>query len=146
MHMFKIVVPIDGSEPAGRALDEALALAEGKEEVEVTLLYVSPSPIYFPYYSMVGPSLSADAKEIEEREGNKLLDDLVAAKSQTNVKFVKKHLYGIVAQQICDYANDTKTDLIVMGQRGLGAFGQMLLGSVSNKVLQLAQSPVVIVK
>ncbi|CAM3046544.1 universal stress protein [Sporolactobacillus spathodeae] len=145
--MLKIVVPVDGSEPANRALDQALNVAEGKKDAEVTLLYVSPSPVYFPYYSMVGPSLNEDAKEVEEREGNQMLDDLVAKRSaKTNVKFVKRHLYGIVAQQICDYANDTKTDLIVMGNRGMGAFGQMMLGSVSNKVLHLANCPVLIVK
>ncbi|MFT8361801.1 MAG: universal stress protein [Sporolactobacillus sp.] len=144
--MLKIVVPIDGSEPANRALDQALTIAEGKNDVEITLLYVSPSPVYFPYYSMVGPSLSEDAKEVEEREGNQMLDDIADKKMAAHVKFVKRHLYGIVAQQICDYANDTKADLVVMGNRGMGAFGQMMLGSVSNKVLHLANCPVMIVK
>lgn len=145
--MFKIVVPIDGSEPAARALDQAIVLSEGKKDVQITLLYVSPSPVYFPYYSMVGPSLNADAKEVEEREGNQMLDDIISKKGTVaNVQFKKKHLYGIVAQQIVDYAGDTKTDLVVMGNRGMGAFGQVMLGSVSNKVLHLAACPVTIVK
>ncbi|RYL89797.1 universal stress protein [Sporolactobacillus sp. THM7-4] len=145
--MYKILVPVDGSEPASRALKEALALAEGKKDPEITLMYVSPSPVYFPYYSMVGPSLDADAKEVEEKQGNEMLDSLIQKESKNSkAKFVKKHLYGIAAQEITDYANDTKTDMIVMGNRGLGAFGQAILGSVSNKVLHLANCPVMIVK
>ncbi|MCO7174553.1 universal stress protein [Sporolactobacillus kofuensis] len=145
--MYKILVPVDGSEPASRAVQEAVSIASGKAEAEITLLYVSPSPIYFPYYSMVGPSLDANVKEIEEQEGNKMLDDIIKKNVQdTKVKFRKKHLYGIAAQEICDYATDTKKDLIVMGNRGMGAFGQVILGSVSNKVLNLAKCPVMIVK
>jgi nucleotide-binding universal stress UspA family protein len=145
--MYEILVPVDGSDPARRAVKEAVSIAEGKKDVEITLLYVSPSPVYFPFYSMVGPSLDADVKEVEEKEGNQMLDDLITEESKSaNVTFKKKHLYGIAAQEICDYANDTKKDLIVMGNRGMGAFGQVILGSVSNKVLHLANCPVMIVK
>lgn len=145
--MYKILVPIDGSEPASRAVQEAVSIASGKKDAEITLIYVSPSPVYFPFYSMVGPSLDADVKEIEEKEGNQMLDDIIEkASKNTKVTFRKKHLYGIAAQEICDYANDTKKDLIIMGNRGMGAFGQVILGSVSNKVLHLAQCPVMIVK
>lgn len=145
--MYKILVPVDGSEPASRAVQEAVSIASGKKDAEITLLYVSPSPVYFPFYSMVGPSLDADVKEVEEREGNQMLDKTIEkASKDTAAVFRKKHLYGIAAQEICDYANDTKKDLIIMGNRGMGAFGQMILGSVSNKVLQLAKCPVMIVK
>lgn len=145
--MYEILVPVDGSEPAARAVKEAVSIAEGKKDVEITLIYVSPSPVYFPFYSMVGPSLDADVKEVEEKEGNHMLDDIIEKESRnTKVLFKKKHLYGIAAQEIVDYANDTKQDLIVMGNRGMGAFGQVILGSVSNKVLHLAKCPVMIVK
>ncbi|WP_188801790.1 universal stress protein [Sporolactobacillus putidus] len=145
--MYRILVPVDGSEPATRAVKEAVTIAEGKKEAEITLIYVSPSPVYFPFYSMVGPSLDADVKEVEEKEGNQMLESIIEKESKSaKAKFHKKHLYGIAAQEICDYANDTKMDLIVMGNRGMGAFGQVILGSVSNKVLHLADCPVMIVK
>ncbi|WKB34996.1 universal stress protein [Terrilactibacillus sp. S3-3] len=145
--MYKILVPVDGSEPAERALDEAIDLAEGKgPDTLVTLLYVSPSPIYFPYYSMVGPSLDADVKEVEEKQGNELLNSLVKKiEGKTKAKLETKHLYGIAAQEIVNYADDTKVNMIVMGNRGMGAFGKVILGSVSSKVLHLAECPVVIV-
>ncbi|RYM04601.1 universal stress protein [Sporolactobacillus sp. THM7-7] len=145
--MYKILVPVDGSEPASRAVKEAVVIAEGKEHTEITLMYVSPSPVYYPYFATVGPSIEADVKEVEEKEGNKLLDSIIEKESaNTKAAFRKKHLYGIAAKEICDYANDTKQDMIVMGNRGLGAFGQVILGSVSNKVLNLAHCPVLIVK
>jgi nucleotide-binding universal stress UspA family protein len=47
---------------------------------------------------------------------------------------------------ICSLANRESYDLIVMGSRGLGAIDEMILGSVSHKVLHDALYPVVIVK
>ncbi|WCK53707.1 universal stress protein [Aneurinibacillus sp. Ricciae_BoGa-3] len=56
------------------------------------------------------------------------------------------HLAGFAAEGICHLANREGYDLIVIGSRGLGAIGEMILGSVSHKVLHQALCPVVIVK
>jgi nucleotide-binding universal stress UspA family protein len=53
---------------------------------------------------------------------------------------------GDYADGILDTADESGADLIVMGQRGLGRFRQMILGSVSNKVVQNANCNVLIVK
>ena len=45
---------------------------------------------------------------------------------------------GDPAGVIAEYAKANAVDLIVMGRRGLGAIGGLLLGSVSHKVTQLA--------
>ena len=45
---------------------------------------------------------------------------------------------GDPASAIAEYAKANAVDLIVMGRRGLGAIGGLLLGSVSHKVTQLA--------
>lgn len=47
---------------------------------------------------------------------------------------------------ICRYADENKIDLIVMGSRGLGNVRKILLGSVSNYVVQRAQCPILIIK
>lgn len=144
--MYKLLVPVDGSEPSKRAVKAATDIASGKEQAEITILYVSPSSVYFPYHA---PMLSVDDDllEIEKKQGNELLEETIKEASATSkATFKKKHLYGNAAKEIVEYADDTKQNMIVMGNRGMGAFGQMILGSVSNKVLHLSKCPVLIVK
>ena len=50
------------------------------------------------------------------------------------------------AKAIVDQAEAIKADMIVMGNRGMGQFAEILLGSVCNKVISFAKCPVVIVK
>ena len=53
---------------------------------------------------------------------------------------------GSPAQKIVEFADKNGIDLIVMGNRGLGAFSRTLLGSVSNKVINTAKCDVYVVK
>ena len=55
-------------------------------------------------------------------------------------------LEGSPAEAILDVANTRKSDLIVMGSRGLGRLTGLLLGSQSQKVVQHAPCPVLIVR
>lgn len=53
---------------------------------------------------------------------------------------------GDASSEILHYADKNNIDLIVIGARGLGKFKQLLLGSVSNKVITHSHCPVLIVK
>jgi nucleotide-binding universal stress UspA family protein len=53
---------------------------------------------------------------------------------------------GDPASKIVGYADKGGFDMIVMGSRGLGRFKEMMLGSVSSKVLHHAKCSVLIVK
>jgi nucleotide-binding universal stress UspA family protein len=53
---------------------------------------------------------------------------------------------GNPAQEIVDYAREGNFSHIVIGSRGLGSLKGIVLGSVSSKVIQLADSPVTVVK
>lgn len=48
--------------------------------------------------------------------------------------------------KIVKYANDQKVDIVVIGSRGLNALQEMVLGSVSHKVMKRAHCPALIVK
>ncbi len=61
-----------------------------------------------------------------------------------DIKTVLKN--GDAASRILKVANENNADLIVVGSRGLGTFGDMLLGSVSNKVSHRSDHNVMIVK
>ena len=55
-------------------------------------------------------------------------------------------LWGQVAEQICQYADDNACDLIVLGTRGQSSFSKLLLGSVSTQVTSHAHCPVTLVR
>jgi nucleotide-binding universal stress UspA family protein len=53
---------------------------------------------------------------------------------------------GRPAAEVLAAAEEPGVDLVVLGARGLGTIGRLLLGSVSERVLQHAPCPVLIVK
>ena len=133
----RILVPIDGSEYAYKALDWALNLAE-KDSADIELLTVIPAVPAF-----VGPS----EKEVQERAEAMLKETLNKTKTiKPNLEISTKILVGRPANKIVEASKEGNFDLIVMGSRGLGGITEFLLGSVADRVADLAQCPVVIVK
>ena len=55
-------------------------------------------------------------------------------------------LIGEIAETITKDASDRHCDMIVMGTRGMGTIGSLLMGSVATKVVHLADVPVALVK
>ncbi|MBV7486003.1 universal stress protein [Bordetella sp. BOR01] len=141
--MFKILVPIDGSECATRALQAAIAMAGQQSEAELHLLNV-PLPILSGHARMF-----LDKQEIQDyynEEGTKALADARKIAEQSGVPFVTAVQPGQSAQTIAAYARAQQCAHIVMGTRGLSALPGILLGSVANKVIALAEVPVTLVK
>ena len=121
----KILVPVDGSVGGCKAVDEALFIAE-KCDAELDFVYVAsninkdiPSHIVF------------------DRIWEKLSDERKAR------KHVKS---GHIAKSILEVADEQGSDMIVMGSRGLGLLKGVLIGSVSQKVIEEAKIPVMVVK
>ena len=121
----KILVPVDGSVNGCKAVDEAIFFAE-KCDAELDFVYVAsninkdiPSHIVF------------------DRIWEKLSDERKAR------KHVKS---GHIAKSILEVADEQGSDMIVMGSRGLGLLKGVLIGSVSQKVIEEAKIPVMVVK
>jgi len=125
----KILIPIDFSERCLGAARFAIPLAE-RFHSEITLLHVAPAP---------GTDWNLNA-EREERVKKQLRDFLCAAFAHLDVKRVLRT--GPPAQEIVAHAREGHSDLIMMPTRGYGAFRQLLLGSVTAKVLHDADCPV----
>ncbi|HYG43654.1 MAG TPA: universal stress protein [Bordetella sp.] len=141
--MFKILVPIDGSECATRALRAAIAMAGQNGNAELHLLN-APLPILSGHARMF-----LDKQEVQDYyndEGGKALADARQIAEQSGVPFVTAVQPGQSAQTIAEYARTQQCAHIVMGTRGLSALPGILLGSVANKVIALAEVPVTLVK
>lgn len=139
----KILVPVDGSEPALDAVRHALQLKREGLKASFVLVTVQ-EPTYL--YEMV---LAPDADVLERVSGAvgaRALGGAEALFKAAGEPYEREIASGFVANALIDVAERYGCDAIVMGARGLGALRGALLGSVSQALLQAAKVPVTIVK
>jgi len=136
-----IVLAVDGSEHALRAARKAgeLARAMHSEHLWVVVAY-GPIPAYLGEPN-VQKAMSSRLKEAES-----ILQMAIEAVGQIPGEIRKEILEGQPAEEIINVANVRKSDLIIMGSRGLGKLAGLVLGSQSQKVVSLAACPVLIVR
>ncbi|MFZ3100763.1 MAG: universal stress protein [Desulfitobacteriaceae bacterium] len=139
----KILVPTDASEFSRRALTTALTLAR-LFKAEVELLHVTYTPqAYLGYIVSYGLAISQDELD---HNGELALEAAVAGIDMSDVQFKKCVESGHPVSVILDEIKQKNIDLVVMGSHGYGPIMGSVLGSVSQKVLQRAECPVMIVK
>lgn len=173
--MFKtILAATDGSETARRAVDTAIDLA-AKYGAELHLVHVRMHgrPVeelermaeiehLVPELTMPMPQSSSvpDAARLREimaetehearaiaELGELILRRATDRAKEAGVTTVKSHATGgDYADGILDAVDDLDPDLLVMGRRGLGRLRQLLIGSVSNKVVQNCDAAVLLIK
>jgi len=156
--MKKILVGIDGSEKARKALETAIEIAE-KMSSEIELINVIepitlPAGIY-PATMSAGATRPAQSptwvtKYYDEyrQEHEKILDEIYeeVKEKHPDVKFSQKVVEGLPATEIVEEAEAGDFDLIVVGARGLGFVEELVLGSTSDIVVDKAKIPVLVVK
>ena len=143
--MLKLLVPVDGSETSGRAVDYAIENhTRYKGPVEIHLINVQP-PI--PYGSRVSSVIGHDVvQKYHQDEGMAALKPAMQKLDAAGVKYAHHIAVGDAAEVIAEYAKEKGCDQILMGTRGMGATSSLLLGSVATKVIHLAHVPVLLVK
>jgi len=141
----RILVAIDGSAHATRALSEAVDLAE-RTNATLTVMTVVPDAARWllagPTY-LGGVDFGALASETE-REYKELLEAAVRALPE-DVSVTKVLAHGRTAERILEQVEKGRHDLVVMGSRGRGEMRSLLLGSVSHEVLNASAVAVLIV-
>lgn len=80
----------------------------------------------------------------EHSEG--VLLPAIEAATAAGVKFTSEILTGVISKVIVERAESLPCDAIVMGTRGMGAIGNLVLGSIATKVSHLTKLPVTLVK
>ena len=146
--MKSIVVAVDLSEPSLRAVDWAADLA-AKYDSELVLLTVGhviagADPGIEAYMRMEHIQEPVAGVAIESmREGLFSVRDRAAAKGARHIS--TDVFVGDPAEQIIACADARQADLIALGSRGHGRLAGLLLGSVAQKVVALAQCAVLVV-
>lgn len=145
----KILVPLDGSKLAERALEPALALGR-KYKGEALLLRVPiPEPALIPSvdgYAAYLSSLSDRVRDDEWRDCESYLTAIRKANEDEALFLRTEVAAGDVAEVILDTAIEKKIDLIVMSTHGYSGITRWVLGSVTEKVLAHAPCPVLIIR
>ena len=141
--MKNILVPVDGSDSSMRAVEYLLKLTAAFKVDEIHLINVQDA---------VSSLESQDCWTAEQcvaaqRQAGEAA--LAAARKRIDaagMACTAELVIGPVAQTIADFAREWQCDLIVMGTRGMGVIGNLLMGSVATKVVHLADVPVMLVK
>ncbi len=142
--MFRhILVPLDGSQLAEEALSYA-ALLGRSYECRVTLLQVIE-----PVDTDLPPSAGAfllQAADSARQAAQEYLQRQAEALSITGAKVDTRVMLGPVAASINDFAIEEDVDLITMATHGRSGLGRWLVGSIADKVLHLAECPMLVIR
>lgn len=138
--MYKhIVVAVDGSDNAKRAVEQAAELAKASgDDCKVDVVSVIAIDVYS---DMVYDPIEAhgDAQKELVEPSLKILDD-------AGVKYELSLMHGRPADEIIRFAEKNNADLVVIGSRGLNALQEFAIGSVSHKVIKHVKCPILVVK
>ncbi|GAB4540461.1 MAG: universal stress protein [Anaerolineales bacterium] len=137
----KILLAVDGSEHALHAARVAadLACTVKAQEFRVVTSY----DFIPPYLGEPNLQYAIDARL---NAANEILAEAVQALGNIPCEIHTEVIEGSAAEAIIEVANTRKSDVIVMGSRGLGKLAGLLLGSTSQKVVAHAPCPVLIVR
>ena len=110
--------------------------------------------IDIPYYQqasvtvlhVIQPQASAEAMSAKLEKGGKILAEAIKSLKVAPEKINSRLKQGDPKDIVCQVANEEKSDLIIMGSRGLGKLQAILENSVSQYVFQLTSRPMLLVK
>ena len=128
----KILVPVDGSENSFRALEHAIFLSRKIEGTQTTVTHIIEDP---PSVYIYSPKVMEKVRADYKSESAKILE---RCKDMANKNGINIHTVLI--------EGDPASKIIIIGSRGMGQFKEMILGSISNKVLHHAKCSVMVVR
>jgi nucleotide-binding universal stress UspA family protein len=142
--MMKILIPVDGSANAQRAVEHVIkSIAILKEKPRLLLLNVQWNVATGNVKLFINQETIND---YYREQGEAALKIARAALDAAGLPYQYHISVGTPAEAIAQFAHEQGADQIVMGRQGQGAVKTLLLGSVVNKVLHLAECPVLLVK
>jgi nucleotide-binding universal stress UspA family protein len=146
----RIVVGIDGSELASKALRHAIGLAKENKARLFVVTSTEPSMLLAPGAEMMAVNTAdviAELEEVKSRSAQTTLGEAEVLAAAEGVTIEKIHVSSsTAADAIVRTAEQQGANLIVMGSHGRRGLGRLLLGSQAAEVLAHATIPVLVVK
>ncbi|HWP12285.1 MAG TPA: universal stress protein [Ramlibacter sp.] len=142
--MFKrILVPVDGSSTALRAVEKAVGLAQAFGAHIDLVTVVDAYPFFGADYALGQDEFKAAATASSNQALARAEAAVVAAGLPCRRKIIDSHL---IHEGILAAAQDMGADLIVMGSHGRHGIEKLLLGSTAQRVLSHTKLPVLVVR
>jgi nucleotide-binding universal stress UspA family protein len=142
----KILIPTDGSPMSTAAAYAGVAFAR-QLAAEIVGVFVAPEFQYPIYLEMIPPNYPTEEefKVSMRKAGEDYLAEIQKAAADASLKFSSVIVFSdATTKQIVATAEEKHCDLIFMGSHGRSGWGQVLLGSVTSKVLATCQIPVLV--
>jgi nucleotide-binding universal stress UspA family protein len=143
-----ILIPTDGSELSLKGATQGIALAKSLG-AKVTAFFAAPpaTPIVYRNHLPVGYKTPREHEEMLEKMAAKSLGAVERAAKKAGVSYEGVHATSDYPEdEILKLAKSKKCDLIVMATHGQGGLRGMFIGSVTQKVLNQAKIPVMVVR
>lgn len=142
-HIREILVPVDGSENSIRAATFAMEMASAMN-IGVRLFYVFPAASV-EVIGIAGMS-RADIDQAAQAAAQRAFDKTREGVGSALIDKVEQETsIGDPAEEIIRFTEDDPHVLVIIGRRGLSRMRSLMLGSVSDKVLRHAKSPVTVI-
>jgi len=139
----RLLVPVDGSDPADTALEFAL---EEYPDAEITALSVI-DPTDVGYGSIeAAPSTFEHLQENAEERTRAVLDDAESRAADHGMEITTETVIGMPSRVIVEWAENNDVDGIVIGSHGRQGVTRVLLGSVAESVVRRSPVPVTVVR
>lgn len=141
--MYKVLIAVDGSAPSNRAIEAVARLAEQVGSISVVLVHVRErvSP-----HAVLSASTQAQIVQANQQQQDHLIAAALEHARGCGLTIgTTRRAEGSPAPEIVAAAAECGADQIVLGTRGAGAIGSLFLGSIAQRVVQLADVPVLLV-
>jgi nucleotide-binding universal stress UspA family protein len=147
--MKRILVPLDGSVFGEAALPCAEELAKASEAEIILMQAVTPHHMEIDLAETRSPHLAKLSEEYEEHAtatARGYLATVAKSLSESGIAARSVVEIGPAAERIIACAKSNAVDIIALSTHGRSGFSALMMGSVANKILHLAEVPVLLVK
>lgn len=139
--MYKhILLAADGSNNSVRAAKEAVKIASLSNGSLIEVVFVAD------FDKAKNEILHAGSPEALLVERRKKIKNVEQVLRDANINYKVTILHGTPGLEIIKYANEKEVNLLVIGSRGLNSLQEMVIGSVSHKVMKRVNCPALMVK
>lgn len=142
----KILVPLDGSDFAEKALDHAIKLADAFDS-ELFLVQVVMTPIAVAVPYDISYQYNEEFRESAMNEAYRYLNG-ISSRLYDNfgARLHTKVIEGNVVESLLDYSEFQNIDLIVMATHGRSGFSRWVFGSVAESMLRASDCPIFLIR
>ncbi len=141
--MTNVLVPVDGSESATRAVQWVARILARQTGARVQLVHVQPAIDAWEVRSHLGAD---DIARWHASASQAILEPAAAIVRDAGIEVTTHAAMGDIASEVAAHVTRLACDSLVMGTRGLGPVQSLLLGSTAMKVIHVVDVPITLIK